>query len=171
VTERTGHVPGLWERKLFGAWFTFWNPDTWAWPSLCSSGQSSWLQIQIDSRRYQIFWEVVGMERRPLSLVTTTEELFDRKSSGSGLEIREYGHRDPSRWPRGTLYQQKLALTSPRSGGRSVGIVCLRTQATEFSFRHMSLPLRASELTYVLKFYVLLARIVISRWVGIAQSV
>jgi hypothetical protein len=30
----------------------------------------------------------------------------------SGLEIREYGRRDPSRWPRGTLYPQKLALTS-----------------------------------------------------------
>jgi hypothetical protein len=33
-----------------------------------------------------------------------------------------------------TLYQQKLALTSPTSGGRSVGIVLSRTQATEFSF-------------------------------------
>jgi hypothetical protein len=33
-----------------------------------------------------------------------------------------------------TLYPQKLALTSPTSGGRSVGIVCLRTRATEFSF-------------------------------------
>jgi hypothetical protein len=30
-------------------------------------------------------------------------------------------------WPRDTLYPQKLALTSPRSGGRSVGIVRLRT--------------------------------------------
>jgi hypothetical protein len=33
----------------------------------------------------------------PLSLVGTTEELFERKSSGSGLEIREYCHMDPSR--------------------------------------------------------------------------
>jgi hypothetical protein len=33
-----------------------------------------------------------------------------------------------------TLYPQKLALTSRTSGGRSVGIVCLRTKATEFSF-------------------------------------
>jgi hypothetical protein len=30
------------------------------------------------------------------------------------------------------LYPQKLALTSPTSGGRSVGIVRLRTQAMEF---------------------------------------
>jgi hypothetical protein len=44
-----------------------------------------------------------------------------------------YGRRDPSRWPRGTLYPQKLALTSPTCCGRSVGIVCSRTQAMEFS--------------------------------------
>jgi len=31
------------------------------------------------------------------------------------------------------LYRQKLALTSPTGGGRSVGIVCSRTKATEFS--------------------------------------
>jgi hypothetical protein len=29
--------------------------------------------------------------------VSTTEELLGRKSSGSGLENREYGRRDPSR--------------------------------------------------------------------------
>jgi hypothetical protein len=31
------------------------------------------------------------------------------------------------------LYPQKLGLTSPTSGGRSVGIVRSRTKATEFS--------------------------------------
>jgi hypothetical protein len=31
------------------------------------------------------------------------------------LESREYDHRNPSRWPRGTLYPQKLALTSATS--------------------------------------------------------
>jgi hypothetical protein len=74
---------------------------------LIISGQSSWLQIQrsgFDSRRYQIFWEVVGLERGPLSLVSTIEELLGRKSSGFGLENREYCYRDPSLWPRGTLY-------------------------------------------------------------------
>jgi hypothetical protein len=109
-------------------------------PPLRSSGQSSWLQIQrseFDSRRYQIFWEVVGLERGrgPPSFVSTIEELLGRKSSGSGLEMREYGRRDPSRWTRDTPSNpQKLALTSPTSGGRSVGIVRSRTQATEFSF-------------------------------------
>jgi hypothetical protein len=38
------------------------------------------------------------------------------------------------RWPRNPLYPQKLVLTSPTSGGHSVGIVRLRTTATEFSF-------------------------------------
>jgi hypothetical protein len=41
-----------------------------------------------------------------------------------GLESREYDRRDLSRWPRGTLYPQKSALTSPTNGGRSVGIIC-----------------------------------------------
>ena len=31
------------------------------------------------------------------------------------------------------LYPQKLALTSPTGGSRSVGIVRMRTKATEFS--------------------------------------
>jgi hypothetical protein len=75
----------------------------------------------------------VGLERDPLSLVSTNEELLGIKSSGSGLETREYGRRDPSRLPRGTLYPQKLTITSPTSGGRSVGIVRSRTQTMEFS--------------------------------------
>jgi hypothetical protein len=45
-----------------------------------------------------------------------------------------YGRRDLSRWPRGTLYPHKLAIASPTSGGRSVGIVRSRTQTMEFSF-------------------------------------
>ena len=32
------------------------------------------------------------------------------------------------------LYPQKLALALPTGGGRSVGIVRVRTKATEFSF-------------------------------------
>jgi hypothetical protein len=87
-------------------------------PPLWSSGQSFWLQIQKSgfySRRHHIF-----------------EELLGRKSIGSRLEIREYSRRDPSRWPYDTLYPQKLALTSPTSGCRSVGIVRSRTQATAF---------------------------------------
>ena len=32
-----------------------------------------------DPRRYQIFWVVVGLERGPLSLVTSIEELLEWK--------------------------------------------------------------------------------------------
>jgi len=42
------------------------------------------------------------------------------------------------------LYPQKLALTSPTGGGRSVGIVRSRTKATEFSlvyYRYSALML------------------------------
>jgi hypothetical protein len=56
-------------------------------PPLWSCGQSSWLQIQFDSRLYQIFWELVDLEQGPLSLMSTIEEPLGRKSSGSGLEI------------------------------------------------------------------------------------
>jgi hypothetical protein len=41
------------------------------------------------SRRYHIFWEVVRLRRGPLNLVSTTEELRERRGSGSGLESRE----------------------------------------------------------------------------------
>jgi hypothetical protein len=101
-------------------------------PPLWSSGQSSWLQIQrsgFDSRCYHIFCEVVGLERGPLSLASTTEELLERKNNGSGLENRDYGRRGFA-----VLITQKLALTWPTSGGRSVGIVLSWTQATEFIF-------------------------------------
>jgi hypothetical protein len=82
---------------------------------------------------YQIFW-VVGVERGPLSLVSTSEELLRRKSSGCSLEIWECSRRDLLCWPCNTLCLQKLALTSPTSGSRSVGIVRSWTKATEFVF-------------------------------------
>jgi hypothetical protein len=63
-----------------------------------------------------------------------------KKSSGSGMgctqprwvQTEKYGRRDPSRWPRSTFYPHKLAITSPTSSGRSVGIVRSRTQTMEF---------------------------------------
>jgi hypothetical protein len=61
--------------------------------SLCGQLVSSWLQTQkygFGSRRYQIFWEVVGLELGPLSLVSTIEELLERKN---------YGRMDPPYWP------------------------------------------------------------------------
>ena len=58
--------------------------------------------------------------------------IFVQLGSGSGLEKiktavgnRCADHVTP-------LYPQKLALTSPTGGGRSVGIVRSRTKATKF---------------------------------------
>jgi hypothetical protein len=56
--------------------------------------------------------------------VSVTEELLEWKCSGSGDSLRQ---------PRDILYPQKLALTSPTSGGSSVGIVSLQNKTTEFS--------------------------------------
>jgi hypothetical protein len=106
------------------------------WPPLWSSGQSSWLQNRrpgFDSRHYQ--------EKKGSGFGTGSTQPREYnwgatwlKSSGSCLENREYGRRDPSRWPRGTLYPQNLAITSTTSSGRSVGIVRSRTQTMEFFF-------------------------------------
>jgi hypothetical protein len=97
-------------------------------PPLWSSGQSSWLQFQrsgFDSWRYQFFWEAVGLERGPLSIVSTIKQLLGRNSSGCGLESREYGYGDLLRRPHDTLYPEKLAVTLLTSGER--------TKAKEFS--------------------------------------
>jgi hypothetical protein len=49
---------------------------------------------EFDSWRYQIFWEVVGLEWGPLNLVSATGELLEWKNSGSGSRkprIRPWG--------------------------------------------------------------------------------
>jgi hypothetical protein len=101
-----------------------------------SSGQRSWLQIRrpgFDSLYYQKK-KVVGLERGPLILVSTTEELLDRKvaapvwkSENTAVGNSHADHVAPS-------IHKKLAITALTSGGRSVGIVLSRTQTMEFSF-------------------------------------
>jgi hypothetical protein len=101
------------------------------WPPLWPSGQEFPATDPEVRVRFQALPDVLssGSGTGPLSLVSATEELL-RKSSVSYLKSREYGRRDPSRWPRGTLYPQKLALISPTSGGRSIGIVRSRTKTS-----------------------------------------
>jgi hypothetical protein len=106
------------------------------WPPLWSSGQSSWLQI-----RRPGFYSPALPEKKSGGSGTGSTQPREynwgatwEKSSGSCLENREYGRNDPSRWPYGTLYPQKLAITLPTSGGRSVGVVRSRTQTMEFFY-------------------------------------
>jgi hypothetical protein len=74
----------------------------------------------------------VCLERGPLSLVSTTEELFDikvaapvQKTENTALEIRHSDHVAP--------LSANLAITSPTSGARSGGVVRSLTQTMEFS--------------------------------------
>jgi hypothetical protein len=76
--------------------------------------------------------KVVGLELGSLSLVSTTEELLDRKvaapvykTENTAVGIRHANHVAPS-------IRKKLAITSLTSGGRSVGVVRSRTQTMEF---------------------------------------
>jgi hypothetical protein len=62
----------------------------------------------LDSRRYQNFREVMGLEHGPLSLVRIIEELLERKSSGSGQENRINGGGS-------------VALTTPQPLSAKVG--------------------------------------------------
>jgi hypothetical protein len=67
--------------------------------------------------------KVVGLEGGPLGLVSTTEELLDRKVAApvqkiesTAIGIRHADHVVP-------FICKKLAITSPTSSGCSVGIV------------------------------------------------
>jgi hypothetical protein len=57
--------------------------------------------------------------------VSTIEELLEKKVAASVYKTEITTTRHSS-------ICQKFALTSPTSGGRSIGIVCSWTQATEF---------------------------------------
>jgi hypothetical protein len=90
--------------------------------------------LATDRMIYYIFMSSLHYSRGPLNLMSTIEELLERKSSGSGLENRDYGHRGSAALTmRHPSIQKTLALTSPTNGGRLVSIVRSRNQATEKS--------------------------------------
>jgi hypothetical protein len=110
-------------------------------PPLWSSDQSFWLQIQRSWVRIPALPDFLRSGRSGTGCthsVSTIEELLERKSSGSGLETENTSVGDLSRWPRDTLYPQKLVLSSPASGGHSIGTVRSQTKATEFSSNNKS---------------------------------
>jgi hypothetical protein len=81
-----------------------------------------------------MFWEVVNLKRGSLRLVRIIKELLEWKVTAPVQKTEINGRGKPLRWPRNTLYLLELALTSPTSGGCSVDIVRLQTQAMEFVF-------------------------------------
>jgi hypothetical protein len=81
--------------KLWKFYFTF---EFVLGDCLCGLevSQSSWLQIGLSSisSTTRFFWEVLGLVWGTLGLVSTTDELLGRKSSGFGLGNWEHSCRD-----------------------------------------------------------------------------
>jgi hypothetical protein len=70
-------------QMIFGKGYTVIKPVDMYFDRICGlvfrvPGDSS-RGPGFDSRPYQIFWEVRGLERGPLSLVITTEELLEKE--------------------------------------------------------------------------------------------
>jgi hypothetical protein len=127
--SETGTVPssGIQEEMFLLSCATLW-----------SSGQSFWLQIPRSRIRFpdlQDFLRSRGSETASTQLrgdnwrATWMKQyrLRSTKPKLRAVGIRCANHETSS-------IRKNLALTSPTSGGRSVGIVRLRTTATEFSF-------------------------------------
>ena len=69
-----------------------------------------------------------------------------------------------------TLYLQKLALTSPTGGGRSVGIVRVQTKATEFSLGQQLRPNTECSLLWDVHCYVYKSALIFKFQVTLIQS-
>jgi hypothetical protein len=129
------------------------HPDTYCWwaywpalrgcnvrvcylpPPLWSSGQSFWLQIQRSRVRFPELPDFLSSSgsgtgstqprevNRGATWITRNSGSRSRKQRLTSVGIRCADHVTP-------LYPQKLALTSPTGGGRSVSIVRSRIMAT-----------------------------------------
>jgi hypothetical protein len=73
----------------------------------------------------------MGLKRGPLSVVRIIEKLFERKVAASVWKTRLRPWGSTAHTTRHPLYPLNLALTSPTSRCRSVGIVQSRIKATE----------------------------------------
>ena len=149
------HPHSLLHRSKECGWWWWWYGSDWAStshlmfchkfsdytscirPPLWSSDQSFWLQIQRSRVRSPALPDFLSSSGSGTGSTQPRKvnwgATWMKKSSGSrsrkqrltAVGTRCADHVTP-------LYPQKLALTSPTVGGRSVGIVRVRTKATEF---------------------------------------
>jgi hypothetical protein len=89
--------------------------------------QSSWLQTQRSRVRFPALPDFLRSSGSRTGSTQSREDNWGAISRKYRLWLENRDRGDPLRWPRYTLYQQNLALTSLTSCGRSVGIVRLRT--------------------------------------------
>jgi hypothetical protein len=75
---------------------------------------------------FEYMYGRVGKQPTHLNMKSKRKFYFRQHSRG---QTETNGRGNPLRCSSDTLYPQKLALTSPTSGGRSVGIVRLRTKS------------------------------------------
>jgi hypothetical protein len=106
-------------------------------PPLWSSGQSSWPQIQRSRVRFPALPDFLRNSGSGTGSTQPREDNWGTISRKQRLRSRKpklttVGYS--LRWPRDTLYALNLALTSPTSGGCSLGIVRWPTEAPEFVF-------------------------------------
>jgi hypothetical protein len=84
--------------------------------------------------------KIVGLERGPLSIVNTTEELLDRKVAAPVQKTENTVV--------GIRHADHVAITSPTSGGRSVGIVRSRTQTMELKLKYHGVKVKVKKLIF-----------------------
>jgi hypothetical protein len=105
-------------------------------PRLRSSGHGSWLQIHrsgLDSRCYQIFWEVVGLERSPLSSWVQLRSCLKQKETALFQKREITTVEDPSRWLRYTALSAKFGtnfIKKLHSFGRYSSLCGLRPRSS-----------------------------------------
>ena len=101
----------------------------YVWKQTASVVQSFWLQIQRSRVRFPALPDFLSSSGSGTGSTQPRVVNWGAswiKSSGSGPKTEINGHGNPLRLPRDTWH------TSPTGNGRSVGIVRLRTKATEF---------------------------------------
>jgi hypothetical protein len=95
------------------------------WQPLWSSGQSSWLQMQRSRVRLpalpDFFLRSSGSGTGSTQPRDDSWGAISRKWRLRSRKPKLSIMGESLRWPRDTVYPLKLALTSPTSGGRSVG--------------------------------------------------